>query len=456
LSLLIKKFKKIKNDKGPSPVIFLSFFLLLLTGCLFSPFSKGSVEGYVYEETIIGTRPLEGALVSITGSSNTALTDEDGYFRIDEVSTGSRTLTIIKEGYPKYHLLNIFISEGQVNSINDGNPIILQPCTDKYLFDGGVIYYNLEDYSTAITTFQQLLNDFPNSPYADDAQYYIAWSYYYLSFYEQAITEFEKLITNYSDSLYADDAQYYIGNINENKLGYYIQALLEYQELINNYPDSPYADDAQMGIGNCYYVTYDFSHAIEAYQKLIDDYTESSLLALAQYSIGHSYRKLFNYEQAVLEYNKVIDNYPESDYVAPSQYYLAYSYFEAKDYNQAILEFQLTIDNYPDAIWPNSQERLIASCAQYYIGWCYGEKLGQWEDAISAYQLVIDNYPDSTWSSGNEIPPDAQYQIGWCYEQLELWCEAIDAYQLVIDNYPGTSWYGKAQERLDEISTNCP
>jgi TolA-binding protein len=422
LLLSIKNFKKIKNDKGPSPVILLillSFSLLLLNGCLFSPFSKGSVEGYVYEETIIGTRPLEGALVSITSSSNIALTDEDGYFRIDEVSTGSRTLTIIKEGYPKYHLLSIFISEGQVNSINDGNPIILQPCTDKYLFDGGVIYYNLKDYSTAITTFQQLLNDFP-------------------------------------DSSYADDAQYYIGYINENKLGYYIQALLKYQELINNYPDSPYADDAQIGIGNCYYATYDFFHAIEAYQKVINDYHESSLLALAQYSIGQSYRKLANYEQAVIEFTKVIDNYPESDYVAPAQYYLAYSYFEAKDYNQAILEFQLTIDNYPDSTWPNSQERLIAACAQYYIGWCYGEKLGQWEDAISAYQLVIDNYPDSTWSSGNEIPPDAQYQIGRCYEQLELWCEAIDAYQLVIDNYPGTSWYGKAQERLDEISTNCP
>ena len=421
-SLLIKNFRKIKNDKGPSPVILLillSFSLLLLNGCLFSPSSKGSVEGYVYEETVIDTRPLEDALVSIAGSSNTALTDEDGYFRIDEVSTGSRTLTIIKEGYPKYHLLNIFISEGQVNSINNGNPIILQPRTDKYLFDGGVIYYNLKDYSTAITTFQQLLNDFP-------------------------------------DSSYADDAQYYIGYINENKLGYYIQALLKYQELINNYPDSPYADDAQIGIGNCYYATYDFSHAIEAYQKVINDYHESSLLALAQYSIAQSYRRLTDFAQAVLEFNKVIENYPESDYPAPAQYYLAYSYFEAKNYNQAILEFQLTIDNYPDSTWPNSQERLIAPCAQYYIGWCYGEKLGQWEDAISAYQLVIDNYPDSTWSSGNEIPPDAQYQIGWCYEQLELWCEAIDAYQLVIDNYPGTSWYGKAQERLDEISTNCP
>jgi len=297
LLLLIKNFKNIKNDKGPSPVIFLillSLSLLLLTGCLFSPFSKGSVEGHVYEETVIDTRPLEGALVSITGSSNTALTDEEGYFRIDEVSIGSRTLTIAKENYITYKILSVVIKKDEVTLIHNGNPVVVQAVNDKYLFDGGIIYYDSENYESALTIFQQLVNDFP-------------------------------------DSQYADDAQYYIGYINEKKLGYYIQALLEYQELINNYPDSSYANDAQLGIGNCYYITYDYSHAIEAYQKLIDDYPESSLLALAQYSIAQSYRKLANYEQATLEFNKVIENYPESDYSAPAQYYIGYSYYQAQD-----------------------------------------------------------------------------------------------------------------------------
>ena len=420
--LLIKNFKKIKNDKGPSPVIFLillSFSLLLLNGCLFSPFSQGSVEGYIHEETVIDTRPLEGALVSITGSSNTALTDADGYFRIDEVSIGSRTLTITKEGYITYKRLSIWITEEEITLIDNGNPIVVCANNDKFLFDGGVIYYDSSEYTNALITFQQLIDDFP-------------------------------------ESQYADNAQYYIGYINEKKLGYYIQALLQYQELINNYPDSFYADDAQLGIGDCYYVTYDYPHAIEAYLKLIDDYPESSLLALAQYSIAQSYRKLANYEQAVIEFNKVIDNYPETDYPASAQYYIGYSYYQAQDYNQAILEFQKVIDYYPDSTWPGESDRLIAPCAQYYMGWCYGQKLEQWNYAIPAFQLIIDNYPNSTWSSGSEIPPDAQYQIGWCYEQLELWCEAVDAYQLVIDSYPGTSWSNSAEERINVISENCP
>src|SRR5665648_667959 len=116
---------------------------------------------------------------------------------------------------------------------------------------------------------------------------------------QMPFSTFQQLVNDFPDSSYADDAQYYIGYINEKKLGYYIQALLEYQKLINNYPDSPYADNAQLGMGDCYYGTYDYSHAIEAYQKVIDDFPESSLLALAQYSIAQSYRKLANYEQAI-------------------------------------------------------------------------------------------------------------------------------------------------------------
>jgi len=393
------------------------------------------VEGYVHEETVINTRPLEGALVSITGSLNTALTNEEGYFRIDEVSIGSRTLTIIKEGYPKYHLLNVSILEGQVNSINDGNPIIVQPCTDKYLFDGGIIYYNSGNYETAILTFQQLLDDFPDSPYADDAQYYIAY-------------------------------------INEKIFRYYSKALLEYYQLLINYPDSIWADDAQLGMGNCYYASGEYSNAIVEYQKVIDEYPNSPFHAFAQYYIGHSYRNSYNFTQAVTEYNKVIENYPESDYPAPAQYYIGYSYYQSQNYNQAILEFQLTIDNYPDSTWPGEPERLIAPCAQYYVGYC-SRKLKQYEEAITAYQIVINNYPDSTWNDGRGIPPEAQFWIGDCYQNLgvneedkiiqrEKLDAAIQAYQLVIDNYPGSTWWDNtsipvsAQYRIDWINEHYP
>jgi len=420
LLLLIKNFKKIKNDKGPSPVIFLlfllSFSLLLLTGCLFSPLPKGSAEGYVYKETIDGNFPLEEARVSITGSSNIALTDSEGYFRIDEVSIGNRTLTITKEGYDSCNISDITIEEGKTTLVNDGDPIIIHTSDGgKTILDSGIAYYEQGDYNTAIATFQQLITDFPDSEYADDAQYYIAWSYYNLTSYEQAISEFEKIKNNYPNSEFIDDSQYYIAYCNEKKLGFYVKALLQYYNFLDNYPESEYADDAQLGIGDCCYAMKQYSSAIEGYQKVIDNYLQSPLLALAQYSIAHSYRRMAKYDKAIDEFEKVIDYYPESEYAAPAQYYIGYSYYEFQDYNQAILEFQKSINNYPNSTWPNDQERLVAPCAQYYIGWCY-EKIENWNNAIIAYEKVINDYPDSTWSDGSSIAEYAQSRIDWINE----------------------------------------
>jgi len=423
---LIKNFKKIKNDKGPSPVIFknllilflLSFFLLLLNGCLFSTLPKGSVEGYVYKEIIDGNFPLEGALVSITGSINTSLTDSEGYFRVDEVSIGNRTLTIAKEGYINCSISDIIIEEDETTLVNNGNPIILHAEDGgKFLLDSGIVYYNQGDYNTAITNFKQLISDFPDSEYADDAQYYIAWSYYNLASYEQAITEFKKVVDNYPNSEFVDDADYYIAYCNEKKLFYYVKALLQYYNFLDNYPESEYADDSQLGIGDCCYAMKQYNSAIEGYQKVLDNYPQSPLLALAQYSIAHSYRRMAKYDKAIGEFEKVIDHYPESEYAAPAQYYIGYSYYEFQDYNQAILEFQKAINNYPNSTWPNDQERLVAPCAQYYIGWCY-EKLEQWSAAIIAYQKVIDNYPESTWSDGSSIAEYAQSRIDWINENF--------------------------------------
>ena len=477
MSLLIKNCKK--NEAKPNCrklyqniliLLVLSLFLFS-SGCLLPSSPTGSVEGFVYEETDDGTIPLEGALVTISGSSNSALTNSDGYYRIDKVTTGFNSLTVVKEHYASKSITGIEVKENEIILIQD---IITRFSVEESLLEEGNDYYISGDYNQAIAAFQQLVDDFPDSEHADYAQFYIGCSYYNLSSFQISINEFDKLLENYPDSKFADDAQYYIAYCNEKKLGYYSKALLEYYELIYNYPNSMWADDAQLGMGNCYYANSEYDNAIIEYQKVITEYEDSTLHDLTQYSIAHCYRKLSNYEEALIEYTKVISDYAESDYSAPSQYYIAYTYYQKKETLQAILEFQIVIDNYPGAVWPGeSQNRLIAPCAQYYIAWCYEKELGQYSNAINAYQLVINNYPGSTWSDGREIPPEAQFQIGECNRALGIEEEdeivqrgfldaAVNAYQLVIDNYSGSTWSDgssiaeDAQHWIDWINENYP
>jgi len=383
LSLLKNYFKKTKKpDKGPSPVIFLAICLLLIliTGCSINPTPPtpditGSIEGYVFEPTSPITQSmmlLSGALVSVSNTSNTTLTNESGYFRIDEIPLGEQKITISKESYVTLILESVPIIEGEITLLGGENqdPLILYPTAGKTQFDKAMSYYNVQDYMNAIIEFEKVLNDYSDSIYADDAQYYLTLSYKYLHYYSKAILEFENLLLNYTYSAFADDAQF--------------------------------------NIGDCYYIVGNYDQALIEYQKVIDNYPESDWVDDAQYSISHTYFKLNLYSPAISSFQKVVNNYPFSEFADDAQFYIGYCYTKLEDFIEAIIELEKVIENYPQGTWPDG--RSVPAVAQFYIGWCY-EKFEDWSSAIKSYQKVIDNYPGSTWSDGSLISENAQARI---------------------------------------------
>lgn len=400
--LLIKKLRKVKPiagqslntdtvtdtnrfkkpARGPSPVMFLAICLLLIliTGCSINPpvpNITGSIEGYVFEPTspvTQGMMLLSGALASVSNTSNTALTDVLGYFKIDEIPVGEQTLTISKEGYVTLILENVPIIEGEITLLGgEGQDLlILYPTVGKDQFDKAMSYYNDQDYMNAIIEFKELLNDYSDSIYADDAQYYLAFSYKHLYYYNSAILEFENLLSAYTYSAFADDAQF--------------------------------------NIGDCYYIMGNYEQTIIEYQKVIDNYSNSDLADEAQYSLSHAYYKLDLYSSAISSFQEVISSYPTSEFADDAQFYAGYCYIKLEDFVEAIIEFKKVAENYPQGTWPDG--RSVPALTQFYIGWCY-EKLEDWINAIKAYQKVIDNYPNGTWSDGSLISENAQARIDW-------------------------------------------
>lgn len=143
--MLIKKLKKVKPVAGSSPargkstVIFLAICLLLIlaTGCNINPTPPtpeitGSIEGNVFERIspiTLSIMQSSDAQVSVSNTSNTALTNISGYFRIDEIPIGEQTVTISKDGYATLILENVSIIEGEITLLGGGGqePLILYP-----------------------------------------------------------------------------------------------------------------------------------------------------------------------------------------------------------------------------------------------------------------------------------------------------------------------------------------
>lgn len=363
----------------PNILLFTIVILFLLAGC--NPFNpgEGALEGVVQRQTENSYTPLSDVLISISGSTSTTSTDHNGYFLLNDIPAGKRTLTLIKEGYITLKLLNVYIEPSIINKVYFGDPIVLKPKEDTALYNQAMDYLDQKRYQDALDAFVELRNTYP-------------------------------------DSVWADDAQYYIGNIYEIS-GLYIVARDEYSRLLLYYPSSSWAPASRLGIGNCYYQTGDNFNAKIQYQMVIDNYPASDLIPQAQYQIAKCNRGLGKYEEAVNSFQELITLFPEDIYAPPAQYFIGEIYCkDLKDYNMAIDAFHSVVNNYPLATWPE-QNGLIAPCAYFYIGYCY-EKIEMWQEAVYTYQIIVDEYPDSTcWGETKLIAIQAQERIDYIIEQ---------------------------------------
>lgn len=69
------------------------------------------------------------------------------------------------------------------------------------LYSSAKTLFNMADFKNAREEFEILVKKYPNSEYADDAQFWIGETYYREKWYEKAILEYQKVIEEYPHSI---------------------------------------------------------------------------------------------------------------------------------------------------------------------------------------------------------------------------------------------------------------
>ena len=242
--------------------------------------------------------------------------------------------------------------------------------------------------------------------------------------YDQAIKGFELLVESFPLSNLAGEAQYYIGRSYEGMRKHYY-AYLAYQKVIDEYPGSQriseviakeyeiadffYNQERAKILGKSIGMLSSREKALEIFQKIVEDAPYGEYGPLAQYKIGIYYKDTAGYKEAIDEFNKVIDNYPQSRLIVEARYEIAICLLEAaaqRDYkqadiNKAIREFQDFITDYPqDKLTAEAVNKLselkqkkaegIFSIAQFY------EKQGDLDSALIYYKEIRDSLEDTS------------------------------------------------------------
>ena len=99
--------------------------------------------------------------------------------------------------------------------------------------------------------------------------------------YADAAEKFQSFLDQYPNSDYSDNAQYWLGE------SYYVTrnydiALIAFQELMDDYPDSPKVPDALLKMGYTYYELKQWDDARAALTKVQENYPDTTLARLAE------------------------------------------------------------------------------------------------------------------------------------------------------------------------------
>lgn len=220
---------------------------------------------------------------------------------------------------------------------------------------------------------------------ADYATYQIATSFYRSDRTFEAVRTFRQLITDFPQSPFREQALYSIGYIYLLS-GNYAQAVEEFEQVIRRFPRSQWAARAQFNIGNAYFNAREFQNAITAYRQVLERFPQSDLIIDAVNGIQFAQQAAGMPDTS----NDVLEGFlasnPQAGTADQLRFRQALSLLETSAYEEAIASFR-------QYIRVTNNERRIPE-ALLRIAEAH-RALGQTNEAMAAYRTITDEHTNA-------------------------------------------------------------
>ena len=354
---------------------------------------------------------------------------------------------------------------------------------DKQVKEAAMYNYALLIHETAftgfgesVTIFEDFLNDFPNSKYADKVNDYLVEVYLTTKNYQAALNSIDKIkhpstkiLEAKQDILFQLGTQAFTNMELDKAVDLFSRAIsLGAYNLESR-------NDAYFWRGESYYRQGEYNKAISDYRTYLNNTRQrnTDMYALAHYNLGYSYFKLKEYGEALnrfrqyvnLEsnqqtpayadaYNRIGDclfhnrqfamaeeNYTRAAQLQPSAgdysvYQKGFLLGLQKDYKGKISVMDRLIREFPESQYVD--DALFAKGRSYVL-------LDNNQAAAASFEQLMRDFPQSS------LARKAGVQLGLIYFNDNQPEKAADAYKSVISNYPGSEEAKVALQDLKSV-----
>ena len=297
-------------------------------------------------------------------------------------------------------------------------------------------------FGESVKIFEDFLNDFPESQYADKVNDHLVEVYLTTKNYASALASMErirqpgeKVQAARQNVLFRLGTQAFTNQQPEQAVDYFSRAIAMKKH------DAEAYGNACFWRGESYYRLGDFGHAASDFRTYLDNAGSRSdeIYTLAYYNLGYSYFKQQRYDAALPAFRHYVNL--EKDLSTAS---CADAYNRIGDclfYNR---QFAAAEESYAKAV---SLQPSSADYALYQQGFVLGLQKN-YRGKIATMDRLVREYPASTYA------PDALFEKGRSYVLLEDDGQAAEAFGRLIADYPQSTLARKAGLQLGLLHFN--
>jgi len=313
-----------------------------------------------------------------------------------------------------------FVLKSYSKALNYYNRIIDEraPGEDYALFQRGMIQGLQGNPDSKIATLNDVLAKFPNSNYADDASFEIAYTYFLKGDGDQAKTDLMALIDKYPRSSYIPRALVTMGLIDYNAGGKDDFAIQSFKRVVQEYPSTDEAKQALKQIEKIYTDKGDAQTFINyAATTPIGNYTSAEQESIMITAANNLYLK-GDWQGTVNGVNAYFDKFPKAIYDKQAKFIRAQSLVRLNRPDEAVPDYNFILNDWTS---PYTEKSLL-SMSQIYLA----QK--KYNEAVPFLKRLETN---------SEYQADYGYAIDklmLCYAEMDMPDDALKYVTLVRAN----------------------
>lgn len=288
----------------------------------------------------------------------------------------------------------------------------------------GDSYFALRRWNEAATAYRRV-----SGAGADYARFQIGQALANAGRTDEAITAYQQLISEFPQSSLRPPARYSIGDLRFQQ-GRYDDAIRIFQEVISQFPNSPVAARAQFAIGDAYYNQGRLSEAAAAYRAILERYPRSPLVPDALSALEMTLSALGREGEISNIVRQYAERNPGAGAIDELRFRQAESRYQRGDAAGAIPELE--------ALLQQTRDAELRPPTLLYLGRAHADT-GNYTEAERHFQQLLRQFPNSP------LAAEASLRLGRIYLDRQRYNDALPLFRTAVSGADSPTYAAEAR-----------